>query len=125
MPRHTHGKPSARRSSTTTAPERGGGSRRRVASKDVDAEALTLRESGKSYSAIARTLGLDRATEAHRSYVRALGTREGDELKQLIKNEDARLDQLEDRIRQRDADDTTKLERRLQGVKRLREAIPR
>ena len=91
----------------------------------MDGEALTLRESGKSFSAIARTLGIDRATEAHRSYLRALSTREGDELKQLIKNEDARLDQLEERIRTRDAADVPKLERRLLGVQKLREAIPR
>jgi hypothetical protein len=86
---------------------------------------LTLRESGKSFSAIARALGFERATEAHRSYVRALGSREGDERRQLIKNEEARLEQLELRIRQRDADDASKIERRLLGVQKLREAIPR
>jgi cytidylate kinase len=84
-----------------------------------------LRESGKSFSAIARALGFDRATEAHRSFVRALGAREGDERRQLAKNEEARLDQLEQRIRERDAKDVTKLERRLQGVQKLREAIPK
>lgn len=122
MPRHTHGKTTPRRS--TPAPERGG-TRKRTASRDTDAEALTLREAGKSYSAIARTLGFERATEAHRSYVRALGTREGDELKKLIKNEQSRLDQLEQRIRERDAADVPKLERRLLGVQNLREAIPK
>ena len=124
MPRHTHGKEKPRRGGAPVA-ERGGGSRRRPPSRDTDAQALTLRESGKSFSAIARTLGLDRATEAHRSYIRALGTREGDERRQLVKNEDARLDELEERIRQRDAGDVAKLERRLLGVKRLRDAIPR
>ena len=124
MPRHTHGKPSSRRS-TSEPPERKGGTRRRGTSKDTDAEALTLREEGKSFSAIARTLGLDRATEAHRSFMRALGTHEGDDRRQLIKNEEARLDQLEERIRQRDAADVPKLERRLLGVQKLREAIPR
>jgi hypothetical protein len=84
-----------------------------------------LRESGKSFSAIARTLGFDRATEAHRSFVRALGAREGDERRQLVKNEQARLDLLEQRIRERDAKDVTKLERRLLGVQRLREATPK
>lgn len=123
MPRHTHSKQAQRRS--TQAPERSGGPRRRQASGEIDAQALTLRESGKSYSAIARTLGLDRATEAHRSYVRALGSREGDELQRLVKNEDVRLDQLEERIRERDAADVPKLERRLLGVQKLREAIPR
>ena len=60
-----------------------------------------------------------------RSFVRALGTKEGDERKQLVKNEEARLDQLEQRIRERDAADVPKLERRLLGVKKLREAIPK
>jgi hypothetical protein len=124
MPRHTHGKERPRRGAAP-ATERGGGGRRRGPSSDTDAQALTLRESGKSYSAIARTLGFDRATEAHRSYIRALGSREGDARLQLIKNEDVRLDELEQRIRQRDAADVTKLERRLLGVQRLREAIPR
>jgi hypothetical protein len=123
VPRHNASK-TQRRSTSPPAPERGGG-RRRQASGDTDAQALTLRESGKSFSAIARTLGLDRATDAHRSYVRALGAREGDERKQLVKNEEARLDQLEQRIRERDAKDVTKLERRLVGVQRLREAIPK
>jgi hypothetical protein len=66
---------------------------------------------------------MDRATEAHRSFVRALGTHEGDEHRQLVEHEEARLDQLEQRIRVRDAADATKLERRLQGVDKLRRAI--
>lgn len=120
MPRHTHSKQSQRRSTPT--PERGGRVRR-PASGDIDAQALQLRESGKSFSAIARTLGMDRATDAHTSFVRALGTKEGDEHKQLVKNEEARLDQLEQRIRERDAADVPKLERRLLGVQKLREAV--
>ena len=91
----------------------------------MDAQALTLRESGQSFSAIARALGFERATEAHRSYVRALGACVGDERRQLIENEEARLDQLEQRIRERDAEDLQKIERRLSGVQNLREAIPK
>lgn len=121
MPRHNHSK-TQRRSTSAPAPERGGG-RRRQARGDTDAQALTLRESGKSFSAIARTLDLERATEAHRSYVRALDASEGAERRQLVKNEEARLDRLEQRIRERDAGDVPKLERRLQGVQKLREAI--
>jgi hypothetical protein len=60
---------------------------------------------------------------AHTSFVRALSSREGDERKQLVKNEEARLDQLEQRIRERDAADVPKLERRLLGVEKLREAV--
>jgi hypothetical protein len=121
VPRHTHSKQSARRSTPTT--EKGGGSRRRTSSRDTDAEALALRETGKSFSAIARSLGLDRATEAHRSFVRAIGTHEGDERRQMIAREETRLDELEQRIRTRDAADAETLERRLLGVKKLRAAI--
>lgn len=122
MPRHTHSRQSQRRS--TPSSERGGGGRRsRTQGGDTDAQALALRESGKSYSAIARTLGLERATEAHTSFVRALGTREEGERRQLIKNEETRLDELEQRIRQRDAADVPKLERRLLAVQTLRDAI--
>ena len=38
-------------------------------------------------------------------------------------NEEARLDRLEQRIRDRDAADVAKVARRLQGVTRLREAM--
>jgi cytidylate kinase len=41
----------------------------------------------------------------------------------LVKNEEVRLDELEQRIRERDAADVEKVERRLQGVKKLRESI--
>jgi hypothetical protein len=84
---------------------------------------LALRESGKSFSAIARSLGLDRATEAHKSFVRAIGAHEGDERRQIIEREETRLDELEQRIRTRDASDEEKLERRLLGVKKLRAAM--
>lgn len=121
MPRHTHAKRSQQRSAATS--ERRGTSRRRPPPPDVDAQALALRESGASFSAIARLLELGRATDAHRSFVRALGAHDGDERRQLLQNEEARLDQLERRIRHRDAADATKVERRLLGVQKLREAI--
>lgn len=121
VPRHTHSKQSSRRSTPTT--EKGGGRSRRPPARETDAQALALRESGKSFSAIARSLGLERATEAHRSFVRAIGTHEGAERRQIIEREETRLDELEQRIRTRDASDTEKLERRLLGVKKLRAAM--
>jgi hypothetical protein len=123
VPRHNHSK-AQRRSTSSPAPERSGG-RRRQASGDTDAQALTLREAGNSFSAIARSLSFERATEAHRSFIRALDASEGEERRRLVKNEEARLDQLEQRIRDRDAKDVPKMERRLQGVQKLREAIPK
>jgi hypothetical protein len=89
----------------------------------VDAQVLVLRESGASFSAIARRLEMGRAIDAHRSFVRALGTHEGADRKKLVENEEARLDTLEQRIRDRDAADPSKIERRILGLNKLREAI--
>ncbi len=89
----------------------------------MDAQVLALREGGSSFSAIARRLELGRAVDAHRSFVRALGSHDGDERRKLIENEEARLDQLEQRIRDRDAAEPSKIERRLLGLNIYREAI--
>ena len=91
----------------------------------MDAEVLALREGGSSYSAIARRLDLGRATDAHRSFLRALSAHEGATRQRLIQGEDARLDQLEQRIRDRDAAEPEKVKRRLLGVDKLREALQR
>jgi len=123
VPRHTNGKQTRRR--TPAPPERGRTGRRRPPTQDIDAQALALRESGSSFSAIARLLELGRATDAHQSFVRALRAHDGEERRQLQKNEEARLDLLEERIRDRDAADTAKIERRLLGVKNYREALER
>ncbi len=84
---------------------------------------LALREGGCSFSAIARRLELDRAIDAHRSFVRALGAYNGDDRRQLVEREEGRLDRLEERIRTRDAADPEKVKRRLMGVEKFREAL--
>lgn len=89
----------------------------------MDAQVLALREGGSSFSAIARRLELGRAIDAHRSFVRALGSRDGAERVRLVGNEEARLDRLEARIRERDAAEPDKITRRLLGVAKLRESI--
>jgi len=90
---------------------------------EIDAQALTLREAGTSFSTIARMLELERAVDAHRCFVRALNAHDGKERRRLVDNEEARLDRLEQRIRNRDNGDATKIARRLRGVSNLREAI--
>lgn len=122
MARRTRGTLSQRRS--TGAPERSWSPRRqRPPTREVDAQVLALREGGSSYSAIARRLGLGRATDAHRSFVRALGAHNGAEWRRLVDREEARLDRLEQRIRDRDAAEPDKVKRRLMGVDKFREAI--
>lgn len=116
--RRTHARTSQRRVSTPQFTKR-----QRPTARNVDAEVLVVREGGASYSAIARTLTLGRAVDAHRSFVHALSAYDGDERKRLIASEVARLDRLERRIRDRDAADADKVRRRLLGVDKLREAM--
>jgi hypothetical protein len=89
----------------------------------VDQEVLKLRESGSSYSAIARQLELRRATDAHRAFARALHSLTDEDRRRVTKNEELRLDQLEVRIRRRDAAEPEKIERRLAAVGLLRAAL--
>jgi hypothetical protein len=89
----------------------------------IDQEALQLREGGASYSAIARQLELRRATDAHGAFIRALHSLTGDQRQQVIGNEERRLNDLEKRIRERDADQPEKIDRRLEAVGRLRESL--
>jgi hypothetical protein len=91
---------------------------------NIDEQVLTMREANGSYSSIARRLSLRRATDAHRAFIRALGTRSSEDQRTLVANEQARLDTLEQRIRARDVADPEQLERRLQAVARLRSALP-
>lgn len=83
-----------------------------------------MREAGVPYSTIARRLELHRATDAHGAFIRAVRSRAGDEQQRLVTNERARLDELEVRIRERDASQPEKLERRLLAVENLRAALP-
>jgi len=76
-----------------------------------------------TYAAVASSLGLKRAVDAQAAFLRALRQREGDERVRHVERESARLDELETRIRTRDADEPEKMERRLQALGKLREAI--
>lgn len=88
-----------------------------------DEKALALRDSGQTYAAVARSLGLKRATDAQAAFLRALRSREGEERRHLVEREFVRLDELEARIRARDAAEPEKLERRLQALAKLRENV--
>jgi hypothetical protein len=52
-----------------------------------------------------------------------LRKREGDERTRLTERESGRLDQLETRIRTRDAEDPEKMERRLVALEKMREVL--
>jgi hypothetical protein len=90
----------------------------------VDEEVVSLREGGKSYSAVASAVGFKRATDAHAAFVRVLRSRPEAERAALSHRESQRLDQLEQRIRTRDAGgDAAKLERRLAALSELRQKL--
>ncbi len=76
-----------------------------------------------SYAAIARTLGLKRATEARQAFLRSLRNQPDDERKLIAAPELQRIDKLEARIRDRDADEPEKLDRRLAALAALREGL--
>jgi hypothetical protein len=97
---------------------------RRMPVRQIEEEALQLRQSGASYSAIARRLELRRATDAHSAFIRAVRTRDGEEQQRLVADENMRIDQLELRIRERDAGQPDKVERRLLAAASLRSALP-
>lgn len=82
-----------------------------------------MRDSGKTYAAVAKTLGLERARDAQAAFVRALHSRKGEERARLTEREGARLDKLEERIRAVDAADPERMARRLTALRVLREKI--
>jgi hypothetical protein len=97
---------------------------RRPPPGQLEDRVLALRETGASFSAIARRLEMKRATDANEAFFRALERREGDEQRELVRRELERLDLLEARIRERDAGKQEKIDRRLEAVSRLRSRLP-
>lgn len=97
--------------------------RTRPARRNIDAEVVALRESGLSFGAVASSLGLKRATDAHGVFVRALRALPEEEKASAITREAGRLDQLESRIRSRDSADPVKMDRRLEALDVLRQSL--
>jgi hypothetical protein len=72
---------------------------------------------------VARTLGIKRAVDAQAAFIRAMRKLPEEQRKALYKRESERLDQLEARIRSRDAAEPAKLERHLVALDALRDAL--
>jgi hypothetical protein len=68
-------------------------------------------------------LGFKRATDARQAFLRALRAASEDERKILVGRELQRLDELEARIRTRDAAAPDKLDRRLEALAALRRGL--
>lgn len=90
-----------------------------------DEQALTLRDSGRTFAAVASSLGLKRSNDARAAFLRALARRPESERARLSKRELERLDQLEARIRDRDRDAPEKMQRRLGALAIMRDTLPR
>ena len=74
MPRgNLHDEKSRSRSGSGERPQADRGPRQ--PRRNVDEEVVSLREGGKSYSAVASAVGFKRATDAHAAFVRCLASR--------------------------------------------------
>jgi hypothetical protein len=91
--------------------------------RNLDEEVVTLRERGQTYSAVARALGMRRATNAQEAFIRVMRSLPEKERKALHRRESDRLDQLEARIRSRDAAEPVKMERHLVALEALRDTM--
>jgi hypothetical protein len=90
----------------------------------LDDQILRLRESGRSYLAIAERLGLERATVARSRYLRALARLSPEEQSASRLGELQRLDSLANHIAARDDLDGPEIARRLRLVDLLRFDLP-
>jgi DNA-binding transcriptional MerR regulator len=84
---------------------------------------MVLREQGRSFAAIARTLGLKRSADAREAFLRELRSQPDEERRPLVERELERLDLLEARIRSRDTDEPDKLRTRLGALAAMRESL--
>lgn len=88
-----------------------------------DEDALRLREEGRTFASVARSLNLKRSNDALAAFLRAVRQRPDAERAELIGRERLRLDVLEARIRDRDKGDPTRLDRRLGALEKLRGSL--
>ena len=88
--------------------------------KAVDDQALDLRVKGRSFGAIARTLGFEKPVEANRAFNRALRRRPEDERATIRSKENERLDRLAKAVRSDASLTPAAVDVRLGTIERLR-----
>ena len=108
-----------------STPAKSGG---RVVTQSPDTESpearvLGLRREGRSFAAIAKELGYERASQANDAFNRALREQPAAEQATLRKEEGVRLDALESRVRSLTDLDADEVERRLRTIARLRQVL--
>jgi len=90
---------------------------------ESDEEVLALREQGRSFANIARSLGLDGALQANAAFNRALRRRPAAEQDNVRSHEMARLDALGERLRKREDLNEVEVARRMRNLERLRKTL--
>jgi hypothetical protein len=90
---------------------------------DLDEQALTLRDEGRSFAGIAWLVGLDSASAANAAFNRALRLRPESDRAWLRSREIVRLEALATRVRGRDDLSVEEVVRRLRGLKHQRKAL--
>jgi hypothetical protein len=89
----------------------------------LDEQVVSLRETGKSYTSVAKTLGIKRSADAHAAFLRALHARPAKERAAMTQRESERLDRLERRVRSRDVGQPDELRRHLAALERFRQSL--
>jgi len=89
----------------------------------VDEQALELRSSGKSFSAIAKALGLERAHDANDAFNRALRRLSPKAKKTVREAEAGRLEALATKVKGRTDLTPEQTNKRLRAVERLRQTL--
>jgi hypothetical protein len=89
----------------------------------LDEQVVTLRETGKSYTSVARSLGIRCSGDAHAAFLRVLRARPAKERAAMTQRETERLDRLERRVRSRDAGQPGELRRHLAALEKFRQSL--
>jgi len=90
---------------------------------DSDDKVLALREQGRSFANIARSLGLDGALQANAAFNRALRRQPAAEQESVRSHEMARLDALGERLRTREDLNEVEVARRMRNLERLKKTL--
>ena len=100
---------------------RGPTSKRSPDEQALGDQVIALRSEGKSFAAIAKTIGVKRSLDAFTLFVSAVAAQSPAEQKRLRAEENGRLDTLEQRT-QRHPDETER-DRKLASIRKLRQRL--
>jgi len=96
-------------------------SKRPAAAQLVGDQVIALRSDGKSFAAIAKTIGVNRSLEAFTLFVEAVAARPASEQTKLREEENGRLDTLERRTKRHP--DEAERARKLAAIRKLRQRL--